>query len=121
MRSDNHDDFCNAIKAISIVICTFVYVLNRKDCFNEYRIIRWYLNDIICGYIFSLLVDGLYLFFLNKKIKMRYLFLIILFASIYWEIIYPLINTNSTKDYFDFLSYIGGFLLYFILFCKNYP
>ena len=104
MRSSDHVDFCHALKVLSIVICIILYLLNKLNFFYRYEIIRWYLNDIICGYIFSLVVSELYRFFLEREISMRNLFLLLILASIFWEFIDPFIDFRSTKDYFDILA-----------------
>ena len=120
MRSSDHVDFCHALKVLSSVICIILYLLNKLNFFYRYEIIRWYLNDIICGYIFSLVVSELYRFFLKREISMRNLFLLLILASIFWEFIYPFIDFRSTKDYFDILAYFIGYILYYTVFNITY-
>lgn len=120
MCSSNHVYFCNAVKLLSIVICIILYLLNKLNFFYRYTIIRWYLNDIICGYIFSLIVSELYSIFLKRKINMGALFKLLFLATIFWEFIYPFLDSNSIQDYFDILSYFIGYILYFTIIKLTY-
>ena len=74
-----------------------------------------YLDDLLCIPICCYIIQAI-----HKKVRDKYFILPIshivisvLFFSIFFEFIFPIITTNQTSDMLDILCYcIGGYIFY---------
>ncbi len=76
-----------------------------------------YFNDLICPLLFFSYMNIL-LITLNIEInKLWTVLLIAICIGCVWELITPLIKTSSIRDPVDFLCYIIGSVLYWLILC----
>ncbi len=102
-----------------VVPAMLVYIINRliKDSITLPIIgylCRCHLNDFIGGGVFLGYVNIL-LIISNRKPNhtLRFVLVISLLASVFWEYIAPLFLWYSTSDFWDVVSYMLGALFYF--------
>ena len=115
MRITNNNYFCILLIRKDFIICLLSYLINKFILAKRLVWLRWYFNDLICGYIFTLLMDKLYERIFNKKTKIKPLLELLVIASFYWEFIFPYIHKKSTSDVIDIYMYFIGFIIYIIL------
>lgn len=75
----------------------------------------YYFNDTLAA-ILILAFSNLLFIKVHKSIfKFKDIFLFITACGCVWEFITPLYKRNSTTDYYDFIAYYVGAMIYFIL------
>jgi len=76
---------------------------------------NFYFNDVLAQ-ILMLSYSNFLMGKINKPIlKLRYIILVVLACGIIWEFVAPLYKSRSTLDLFDFLAYLAGGLIYYII------
>lgn len=114
MRYYHTSTFCNVLNNILFLIGVVSYFLIKSNLFNYSSLVMNHGNDLICGFIFCYVVSILHGLFLNSKIKISFLFSIVVIASVYWEYIYPIFDSTTVSDFYDMVAYIMGFIIYII-------
>jgi hypothetical protein len=113
----------NKKNLVNIILCITVpllYQLNniyfKKISLNFLRyIFVCYFNDALAA-ILILAFSNLLLIKIHKSIfEFKYIFLFITACGCVWEFITPLYKRNSITDYYDFIAYYVGAIIYFIL------
>lgn len=103
-----------------IISSMSIYVANRKFFIPNLKgiigyIFKYYFNDLIAP-IFFLAICSIILNWAGYEMKKSKIILLFgLMAGIIWEYAIPLINKNSTTDFFDMICYLIGSMIYCIL------
>ena len=115
MRNLDNINIFNALINVLFIVGIAMYIFIKMGLFSSISMIMNHGNDFICGYIFSYLVSLLYKQFLNERLDNLILLILIIIASIYWELIHPAINKSSVSDFYDVIAYILGFIMYALI------
>ena len=98
---------------------TLVYFLNqfllkKLDIIYLSTFFNCYLNDVLAQ-ILILSYSNILLKIINKSVsKLIHIFVFVLACGVVWEFIAPLYKSKSTCDWFDFLAYLAGGLIYYL-------
>lgn len=110
----------NSVNGTLCIIVPLLYQLNNiyfkkiNLQFLKY-IFVCYFNDALAA-ILILAFSNLLLIKVHSSIfKFKYIFLFITACGCVWEFITPLYKENSITDYYDFIAYYIGAMIYFIL------
>ena len=114
MRYCHTSTFSNVLNNILFLIGVVSYFLIKSNMFDYSSLVINHGIDLICGHIFCYVVSQLYGLLLERKIKISFLFSIVVIASFYWEYIYPIFDSTSVSDFYDMVAYIMGFIIYII-------
>ncbi|MDP1812357.1 MAG: hypothetical protein Q8K66_13225 [Sediminibacterium sp.] len=100
---------------VSIILYVINFFLKRNGIFCGFS--KYYLNDIL----FIPVVIGIMILIekksgiVNFKIGVKELFIIIIFASVFFEGFLPLIDKRQTGDILDVGCYALGGIIYFFV------
>lgn len=98
---------------------TLIYMLNQLllkkiDIIFLSAFFNFYLNDVLAQ-ILILSYSNILLKIVNKSVsKLIHIFVFVLACGFVWEFITPLYKYKSTFDWFDFLAYLAGGLIYYL-------
>ena len=110
------------ISYLLLIVCSTIILLLQYQGIKLYPIINNYCNDFISMTltlkICSLILKKLYGFILVDNIG--YMLIIWLYYGFVFEIIFPFWYTRYTFDFFDFIAYFLGLILFLILECYDY-
>lgn len=112
MHTRNRINICFIV---DYLICGALYLLIKINCFGTVGIIRCYGNDVICGYVFSCILKDLYKIILKEDIDNKFQLQILIFASVYWELISPIFIEKSVSDIYDIGAYLIGYIIYILI------
>lgn len=110
----------NRLNIFLLIICTVLALINtiilkKIDLGNLNLIFNGYLNDFLAA-ILILAYINICISFVNFKIKsLKFLMIIILIISFFWEYFAIYIKPNSVFDYLDILAYLIGCIVYWII------
>lgn len=108
-----------------IVICLMVYVVNEKTkTEHSVYIIKLffscYLNDLMCGVLFSAYTNLVYgIFMKNLILKQEKVIILTFVCGIGWEFVAPLFVSGSVTDILDILCYVLGSIMYVFYFRRK--
>ena len=108
-------DFSNLLNIMILVITFLVYLVNQ-NILKETNCIFFlcYFNDLLAP-ILLLSFSNFLLYYYNKEIKGKNIYLFIGICALFWEFITPLYKKNSICDFIDILMYFIGASIYVIL------
>ena len=97
-------------------LCSVVlgYLFNKfylKEMYDNF-FIDWYLNDLLGGMLYAILVVVLYRFWFKIELSNKYIFMFTLIAGLFWEYVTPIYYTSSTRDNWDIVCYLTGSAIY---------
>lgn len=81
---------------------------------TENTFFKGYLNDLLAP-ILLLAFSNFLLSFYNKELKGKYIYIMIVICSMYWEFITPLYKKDSVCDILDIVMYMCGASIYNLL------
>ena len=108
----------NIIKQLSIfLIAIILYLLNRNNLIGDNCFLREQFNDLLCPLVVLSIINYYSLIVIKRKLFIKFLSIIALitFGIVWWEGLYPIINSNSISDYKDVIAYLVGAIIYWIL------
>lgn len=120
----------NLVNTIIIMIVFVLYETNNN--FLKYInlhflnvFFNFYFNDLLCPFGFfstvNVLLDNISEWYVLPRFlchgfyNLKEIFIMILIASVYWEIIYPYYHKQSVSDIVDIAMYICGAVGYWLI------
>ena len=103
-----YSDICHLGIGLLLYLCNVCFWRKYGNLF-----MICYFNDILAGLSFIAYVN-LLLFHLNKRLRFKEGFVIIVVAGFFWEYCIPLVKKTSISDIYDVVAYLGGFAIYFM-------
>ncbi len=103
-----------------MILFLIIYILNKTCITNLVEGTAWifckyYLDDLICLLIVLPYIEIL-LIIINQEINSFLgIFIVSIICAIIWELIIPSVKPDSISDPIDFLCYIIGGIIYWII------